>query len=591
MMLASLGLVVATACDKNDTEPPKVDEISLSVSGGTEVTVTDGDVTKDITVTASAKAVRDIVVTLSSPAIGEGDASFVSSTITIKQGETSAVGKIVFPLSKFPEGADAKKITVTIATSTEGITLAVASTEFTVKGNGGKDMPKLTITANGTEFDTTDGAKTISLTCTLSEVLTEALPITLTLGSETSENIKAMFPEIPQIIIAAGQTTFALPFEMPQGTVGKIVANFAISNDKVTLETQTLTAVFVVNEPEINPTFTLETTQVGDVVVPATGDMVIPFTVKLSKAAEEEQVINLSASKGVLSASSVTFAAGETNKDVTITFLSSEFTSDAVTADVVITGSSQVLEATQSTINLKVKGAVSETSKQNLDYYLASDTGNKVLFVGNAQTQTHTLYVRTESASQIGDIHLNIAVSGENVTSADYSLPSTVLTVTAETKFFRFDLTVNRSALNKTLVVTITSDETTILKDLGSRSYPVVLSVPPQSPYAYGFDYTSNGQKNITVTKSVNDSWISIDLKTAVSPIETVFVTPVITGGLSLENFTGISDMKILNSSFQVWTKIANFDDLPDGTIGTLSFVSDYTTFAENGNITFTVSK
>lgn len=705
MMFASLTLLFATSCGKNDEPDTPEKKIALAVSGGADVVIDGADVIKDITVTASEKATQDIVVSLSISNAAEGEATLESPTITIKEGETSATGKITFAAAKFPKDTPQKKITVNIASSTENVEIGVGSTDFKVSGIGGAEMPKLTITANGTEFNTTEAAKEFKITFTLSAELTEELPVTITWGEGTTDAFKA--EQIPAFKIAAGSTADSFVYTVDKGVAGKVVFNFAIENEEVSLETTTLSATFTVDVPEItplcaieklnntwwqlagftvgdktitipadapayqnmlaetianvkggdmikigamskdgeqsffchawvdwnndnnvtademvgstvnrkkvsegtpdpdfltfvleapegtpagtyhmrigtnykdglsgcantgadesrtaydltinytpgdgpapteDPTFSVVTSQTGDVIVPATGDKEITFQVKLSATAEEEQTINLAATStgknGTITPTSVVFAAGETSKDVKIKFLSSDFTSDAVSATVTVTATSQVLEATtgKDAIQFKVKGTAGPVSKQELNYYLESATAAVQFETAQDAGKTVSFYLKADSpdaAKQVGSVNVLATVTGDNVTAADYSIANSgVITITkAEAGNKKFDITINPSAAGKTLTITVSSDETTFQTKYISKSVVVTMkgaSTGPQDfkidsffeteeakPYNWfyiGFqtqEDTKGAPVNVTVTAKVNGADVTSEL-------------------------------------------------------------------------------
>lgn len=756
MMFASLTLLFATSCKGDDPIPPEppVVEITLGVSGGTDVTVLATDISKDVTVTASEAATEDIIVSLSSNA-AEGEATFAAPSITIKKGEKSAVGQITFAAAKFPKGTNAKKITVTISTTTENVKVDVPTTDFSVKGEDGADMPELTITANGTEFNTTNAAAPIKITFTLSQAYKEELPITVTIGAETADAIKALFPVIPVIKLAADETSISFDTEIPQGIAGKLVVNFAIDNQEVVLKTNSLSATFTVDKPVItplcaltagelnnawaymagfkigsttvnltrenpayqnkldetivnitdgdevkvfaagngdaifthvwvdwnkdnqvtenelvasstkkatpadgapadenflvfnfaapastaagtyhmrigsnyregkggcdntadtdesrtaydltinytagtvvpgeDPTFAVVNPTPGDIVVPTTGDKEVTFKVQLSKAAEEEQTITLAATStgknGTINPTSVVFAAGETSKDVKIKFLSDDFTSDAVTATVTVTGTSQNLTATAASIAYKVKGTAATTSKQDLQYYLVSESGTGLIFQAADESKVLKFYVRTDAEEQNGDVTLNATVTGTGVVAADYSIADAgVIVSPAESKFKRFEITVNKSAIGKTLVVSITSDDTTI--DGGTLSFPITLATAPANPFDYKVDYTVGGGKAVEVTSG---GWLQLTLTTTgeVEPETTLLLTPVLTGGITIGGITG-GVLEMDSYSKSVWINVTNFNNLANGTTGKLTFTSPYTTFAADAGVTFTIKK
>lgn len=451
VILASFGLITMSSCNGDDPAPI-VKDISISVSGGTEVTVEGANIAKDITVTATEKTTKDVVVSITSNA-AEGEATIEPAQVTIKKGEISATSKITFASAKFPEGTAQKKITVTIASTTEGVKLGTPTTDFLVKGAGGPELTALTITANGTEFNTTTEAKELSVVFTLAEALTEKVAVTITVDPTSDDIFKTMFPTIPAIEIPANEKTLTIPFSMPKGTEGLLKINFAVTNPKVDLKTASLSATFVVDEdPAAPPTFSLARTTTGDIVVPATGDKVETFKVTLSKAAAEEQTITLTATPegGVLSAASVVFAIGETSKDVTITFQSSVFTSDLVTKDIVVTGASTTLTAKTAAITYTVKGH--ETPKEDIDayfypvtprYFTETDTKITGVQIDMGGQNSKTVSVATDCTPVVTG-----GVEGVDFTyQAPYSF-----TIPVGEKTFRVYITLLPAAIGKTIV-------------------------------------------------------------------------------------------------------------------------------------------
>ncbi|MEG2317617.1 MAG: hypothetical protein RSB85_02140 [Rikenellaceae bacterium] len=435
MLLASFTLVSLSSCGDDDDTPvtPPPTDITLAVSGGASIEMGAENISKDVTVTASSAAVKDIVVKLSSDA-AEGEASFEAAEITIKAGTTVATGKITFMAAKFPKGTEAKKITVTIGTLTEGVKVDVATTDFSVRGEGAKEPANLTVTANGTSFNTTAAAAPVSVTFTLSEALTENLGIKITLGEGTSDIFKTMFPVIPTMPIVAGETTFKYDFEMPKGIAGKLVLNFAFdpANSDAILKTTTLSADFVVDAAPADPTFAIVRPTTGAIVVPNDKDIVETFKVTLSQPATEATTINLAVTStatasGVLSAATAEFAVGEASKDVTITFAHADFTAASVLADVTVTASHATIVATTATIVYNVKGTTVVVPIKALCEVAVGGNGNyfmaKQFVVGDYTSVLHTENIPYTNLTEtviakikVGD---NITITGKNNNSGE----------------------------------------------------------------------------------------------------------------------------------------------------------------------------
>lgn len=250
VMLASFSLVSLSSCEGTD-EPVNPTDIMLSVSGGTGVELKGEDIAKDITVTASSEATKDIVVTIKSDA-AEGEAVIAPAEVTIKKGEKSVTSKITFAAAKFPKGTAEKKITVSVTTTTEGVSADGATTVFNVKGEAGPEMPTLTITASGTDFNTTTAEAIVTFTFTLSAAHATEFPVGVTFGEGTSEAIKTMFASLTTVKFAANATApVVVPVTVPKGTEGKLIANFAVEDKTIDLKTTTLSATFTVDKPEV----------------------------------------------------------------------------------------------------------------------------------------------------------------------------------------------------------------------------------------------------------------------------------------------------------------------------------------------------
>lgn len=252
MMFVSLTLLFATSCgkDKDKIDPPV--QITLKVSGGATVELNGADIAKDITVTASEKATRDIVVNITSNAAA-GEATIEPTQVTIKQGEISVTSKITFAAVKFPAGTDQKKITVTITPQTENVKADVATTDFLVSGIGGEKLVVLTVAGNETEFNTTAAEQILTVTATLASAVAEEVSIAIAYDG-TSENLKEQFKEITAIKIAANALTGTATFKVAKGVEGALKLALSTTNLKVDLQTKTLAATFAVDKNDLTIT-------------------------------------------------------------------------------------------------------------------------------------------------------------------------------------------------------------------------------------------------------------------------------------------------------------------------------------------------
>lgn len=286
--MASFSLITLSSCKDDKPGPDVTNDTTISVSGGASVELKGADIPKDITVTATEKATKDIIVNITSNAAA-GEATIAPAQVTIAKGELSATAKITFVAAKFPKGTAQKKIIVTIVSPTEGVKLGASTTDFLVKGEGGEEMTSLSIAANALAFNTTTEAKTMSVTATLDKELAEDLEIAISYD-ESADALKDLFKEVKSFKIAKGQKTGSQDFLVPMGTSGKLVVNFSTTNKAIDLKTTKLEATFTADKPAA-PALTLTGSGTDFNTTKADQPMTATFT--LTKAVNEELVIAL----------------------------------------------------------------------------------------------------------------------------------------------------------------------------------------------------------------------------------------------------------------------------------------------------------
>lgn len=242
LLMASL-CILFVACGKND-EP--VNNVTLAISGGMEVTVDGTDASKDVTITSSAAAVSPITVTLTSSATG-GESSFESTTVTIEKGQTTASTKIIFPVAKFPVAAAEMKITVSGSTSTPGATFdpAAAETNFFVKGVGGHILaPELTILPIKTSINTTDEDGVAEFLVDLTKAIENDLTVAWEYGADFKMKNEDITWTPATIVIPRGSLSAKVSIKVKQGVSGEMPIVFSITDKSVAFEPLTLTFYF-----------------------------------------------------------------------------------------------------------------------------------------------------------------------------------------------------------------------------------------------------------------------------------------------------------------------------------------------------------
>lgn len=234
-----LAITLFSSCKKEPATPTDTD-MSLSVRGGESFEVEDGNVTKDIFVSCSSPAKRDIIVNLESNAT-QSEAELLTNQVTIKKGTKTAGTAIVFKIDAFPEKSPEKIILVRISTRTKDVIVEGISTEFTVK----RFIPLVLDTeTNGETFNTFNEDAKFTLTLTLSKLLKEELVVNFTLKEESSPVFKELFKEIADVKIKAGDLKAEQTFTIPRGTEGALGISMQTTNADVKLTTSDFTAVF-----------------------------------------------------------------------------------------------------------------------------------------------------------------------------------------------------------------------------------------------------------------------------------------------------------------------------------------------------------
>lgn len=349
------GLVLCTTSCSDETKdspaptPPPV-KISLSVAGGGSATVDGADVTKSVTITASAKSENDIVVTLKDDAAA-GQVAFPVNPVTIKAGTTSVSADVTFTLEGFPAGTAEKNIGITIKSSTENVTIGTATTTFAVKGKDGVELAPVVVTTNATEFNTTDAAQEATITFTLAKALNADLAVALAYANDSE--LKSV--TLPEVKIAKGQTTTTATLTVAKGMAG--VMKLTLTSESARLDKEALTFTFKKDDA---PNVSISTNGTS-VTVPNGANVTKTITATLSSTATKDVVVNLALTGNEkagaeLLANSITIRNGETTGTTDITFKKDVFNAEAVTASIVVSATAADATVVGSQITYSVKG-------------------------------------------------------------------------------------------------------------------------------------------------------------------------------------------------------------------------------------------
>lgn len=419
MCLASFAMISVSSCQNpvDNGGEKKPTEVTLSISGGSNVEVLKADITKDITIKASSTVTEDVVVKVTTDG-APTEAVLETANVTIKKGTDATIAKITFKAAAFPQGTASKPIVVTVSTTADNVTVDEPSTTFNVKGEKGEDplpeIANITISPNKTSYNTTIGAENVTYTITLSNELENAVKIQATVDPSSAEYFKTAFGSIPEVTIAAGTKSGTIgPLNVPESTEGTLKMNFTAKGENATLTTQEITSSFSFDKPK----FSLERTgEIEKVEVPLASDANRTFVAKLDRAAKTDVTINLAVTSttvptGTLSANLVTITKGSLQSSpVTISFSKNVFTSPSVQATVTVTGTCTTVEATTAAISWEVAGMATL-------YSIESEMESE-LFVGSTDV-TRTFDVKL---SQALGTDLNVYINRYGVGTAPFTL-------------------------------------------------------------------------------------------------------------------------------------------------------------------------
>lgn len=487
------GLVLCTTSCSDETKdspaptPPPV-KISLSVAGGGSATVDGADVTKSVTITASAKSENDIVVTLKDDAAA-GQVAFPVNPVTIKAGTTSVSADVTFTLEGFPAGTAEKNVGITIKSSTENVTIGTATTTFAVKGKDGVELAPVVVTTNATEFNTTDAAQEATITFTLAKALNADLAVALAYANDSE--LKSV--TLPEVKIAKGQTTTTATLTVAKGMAG--VMKLTLTSESARLDKEALTFTFKKDDA---PVASIEAKDGTTVTVPNDANVVKAFTISLDKKPTKEVTVNLALTGNEnggaqLNASEVKFTTNDQSKEVTVTFKKDVFNASTVTANVVVTATAANSDLTVNEAKKAITYAVAGTTvgKPNVSI---STNGTSVT-VPNGANVTKTI-TATLSSTATKDVVVNLALTGNEKAGAEL-LANSITIRNGETTgttdiTFKKDV-FNAEAVTASIVVSATAADATVVGSQITYSVKGTTVVDPGQAQQLGLKFLTEG--------------------------------------------------------------------------------------------------
>ncbi len=479
----SSGITLGSTTTQNiaitDNDFPSVD-LSVSANTGTEAAGT----VITVTATASQAVTGDQTVDLgvSGTGITGADYTLSNTTITILDGQTS--GTVTFIVQDDSDIEGTETATLTISNPSAGITLGSTTTQdiaitdndfpsvdLSVSASAGTEAAGTVITVTATASQAVTGDQTVDLGVTGTGIA----GTDYTLSSST-------------ITILNGQTTGTVTFTIQDDLdiEGTETAALTISNPSSGLTLGSTTTQNIAITDDDFPSVDLNASANAGTEA---GTTVITVTATSSQAVTGDQTVDLGVSgTGItgtdytLSSTTMTILNGQTTGTVTFTVQDDSAIEGTEIATLTISNpSAGITLGSTTTQNI----AITDNDFPSVDLSVSANTGTE------AGTTVITV-TATASSAVSGDQTVDLGVSGTGITSADYTLSSTTITI-----------------LNgqTTGMVTFTVQDDSDIE--GSETATLTIGNP-----SAGITLGSTTTQNITIT---DDDFPSVDLSVSAS--------------------------------------------------------------------------
>ena len=318
---ASLGATGAQTVTITDNDVAALPTASI---GGADQTVGEADGAVTITVNLSAASASDVSIpfTVSGTATDGSDFSITTSPITITAGQTSA--DVTVTVTDDMDVESTETVIVTLGTPT-GATLAGTTSQTISITDNDMAAATPTVSISGADQTVSEDAGTVNVTVTLSAASASDVSIPFTVSGTATDGSDFTATTSP-VTIAAGATSATVAVNVIDDTVVESAETVVVTLGTPTGATLagTTAQTITINDNDVvtpvTPTvnFTAATQSgiesIGTLTInatlsaAATSAVTVPFTVSGTAADSDFSI----------SASPITFAAGETSASVTI---------------------------------------------------------------------------------------------------------------------------------------------------------------------------------------------------------------------------------------------------------------------------------
>ncbi|MEG4121836.1 choice-of-anchor Q domain-containing protein, partial [Microcoleus sp. N9_B4] len=450
--------------------------LSVSSNAGTEVGTT------VITVTATASSAvssnQTVDLGISGTNIIPGDYNLANTTITIPSGQTTGATTFTVVDDALVEGTETA--TLTINNPTSGIVLGSTTTQnIDITDN---DVAGVTITQSGNSTDITEGGTTDSYTVVLNSQPTNDVTIAINSDSQSTSSASTLTFTSANWNVAQTVTVTALDDNLVEGNHTSTI-NYIASSSDTNYNAIAITPV-TANITD-NDTAGVTISQSGNSTDISEGGTTDSYTVVLNSQPTNDVTIAINSdSQSTSSASTLTFTSANWNvaQTVTVTAVDDSLVEGNHTSTISYAASSSdtnynAIAITPVTANI-TDNDVAPNPTVNLS--VSSNVGNE------AGTTAITVTATTSSAVSSNQT-VNLGISGTNITTGDYNLGDTSITIpSGQTTGITTFTIIDDALVEGTETATLTISNPTSGITLGSTTFQDVVitdnDIPTPTP-------------------------------------------------------------------------------------------------------------
>ncbi|MBE9488410.1 MAG: hypothetical protein IMY73_04420 [Bacteroidetes bacterium] len=609
MMLCAM-FVCITSCSKNSDPVDELKSIDLTISEGESIVVDGADIVKIVTISSSDVIDRDVKIVLS---LSEENsvASLSENSVILSAGTQNATVSLTFLASAFPPKTVEKKITLSVTTENEKVQIEEPYSYFYVKGTDGEELPaELTVGCTNFDIDVTSekyegGSFGIAkYTLKLSKKLKKDLTISTFVHAK--KDICALTSSLDwSPIITKGKTVSKeiqvnLSYGLEEGSLLPIYfTTEKTRKDVVNKTTELKFKIIDPTEPTIFISPLIKDIKVGNVDGDDTAEnLVETITISLSKKVDKDINVKLKLTSdeedlsGVLSETDLIIEKGTLSKTATVTFDATKYLSEDNCATVTVTATTDDVvfkEGSEKSI-FNVCGAKAGV-KQKMDCKIECFDTRGIVFVDGVDQIEAQVYISPSNRDYVfGSAGAKIDVNIDGLDALDYEVDKSYIIFNSDKTYDYYKIRLNRSSIDKEFLVSLSSDQATISKTKKSVALLAGKSIAPEEPLDYKIWYTLEEVKDLECDEATSSNWLYVEFESTFAPDRELVAYLKIEGDVEI-NYDVTKPIIITKFPKKICFLVNNFENLENGAKSTITFTSDYVTFAENSAVTITIKK